>query len=269
MPEIMVNGARLYYVDEGTNHTDTIVFSHGFLFDHQMFETQVVYFQDRFRCVAYDHRGQGQSEITSSGYDIDSITDDAAALIEQLDLAPCHYVGLSMGGFAGLRLAIRHPALLKSLTLIESSAVPESTFKLMKYKLLALIARLFGTRPVVGQMMNIMFGKAFLKDPGRQQERERWRQHLASLNVTGVLRAMEGAVRRENIDELLQTIDTPTLIIVGDEDVALPVEKSQHMKELIPGAKLVVIPESGHSSSIETPDVINKVLENFWQSCCD
>ena len=70
-----------------------------------MWRFQVAAFRDRFRCVAWDHRGQGRSELTEGGYDMDTLADDAAALIAQLGIAPVHFVGLSMGGFVGMRLA--------------------------------------------------------------------------------------------------------------------------------------------------------------------
>ena len=115
MPEFAVGGGeRIYYVDEGSG-PDTIVFSHGLLWSGEMFRPQIDALKDRFRCVAFDHRGQGQSPVARSGYDMDTLTADAAALIEGVGAAPCHFVGLSMGGFVGMRLAARRPELLRSL----------------------------------------------------------------------------------------------------------------------------------------------------------
>src|SRR5207244_9055906 len=90
-----------------------------------MFDAQVAQFKEHYRCVAFDFRGQGQSEVTRSGYDMETPYEDAVALIEQLGCAPCHFLGLSMGGFIGLRIAARHPGLLRSLVLREPSAGPD------------------------------------------------------------------------------------------------------------------------------------------------
>ena len=117
MPFREINGARIHYQETGAAQ-ETIVFSHGLLMSGEMFSNQVVAFSGRYRCITFDHRGQGQSEITKSGYDMDSLTEDAAAMIRELDCAPCHFAGLSMGGFVGLRLAIRYPELLRSLVVI-------------------------------------------------------------------------------------------------------------------------------------------------------
>ena len=263
MPKIAVNGTQLYYTDSGNTDAETIVFSHGFLFSHQMYEAQIAHLQDRYRCVAYDHRGQGESDVQKTGYDIDSITNDAVAFIKALDLAPCHFVGLSMGGFVGLRLAIQHPELLRALILIDSSSEAEPFFKHFQYRMLAVIAQLVGTSPVVDRIMKIMFGKTYLADSNRAEERKHWRDHLASLNVTGVTRALEGAAGRGSVYESLNRINLPTLILVGEEDVALPMEKSRRMHEQIPDSQLIVIPNAGHSPTIENPTAINQALDPF------
>src|SRR5262245_53535714 len=116
MPTVKVNGVELFYKETGSG-PETIVFSHGLMMDHSMFEAQRAVLSDQFRVIAYDHRGQGQSEETSNGQDMETLTTDAANLILALNAAPCHFAGLSMGGFVGLRLAARRPALLRTLTL--------------------------------------------------------------------------------------------------------------------------------------------------------
>lgn len=116
-----INGAEIHCEEDGKGR-ETIVFAHGLLFSGRMFESQVMALKGRYRCVTFDFRGQGRSEVTASGYDMDTLAEDAAGLIEALGCAPCHFVGLSMGGFVGMRLAARRPALLKSLVLLETTA---------------------------------------------------------------------------------------------------------------------------------------------------
>src|SRR5438128_2311715 len=104
MPRTTVNGADLYYEDTGSGR-EAILFAHGLLWSGRMFDAQVAALKGRYRCVTFDFRGQGQSEITTTGYDMDTLAEDAAALIQRLGIAPCHFLGLSMGGFIGMRLA--------------------------------------------------------------------------------------------------------------------------------------------------------------------
>src|SRR5215470_17977675 len=150
MPKIRVNGAELYYEDTGGQSKGTIIFAHGFLFSCRMFDGQVGALKDRYRCIAYDFRGQGQSEVTADGYDMETLYEDATALIEALNAAPCHFVGLSMGGFIGLRLAARRPALIRSLTLMNTGARREPWPSRLRFSFLAQMVRLVGPSPFSG-----------------------------------------------------------------------------------------------------------------------
>jgi len=265
MPIQHVNGTALHYDTTGAG-PEAIVFSHGLLMNGDMFRAQIDALSGAYRCIAYDHRGQGRSEVTDSGYDMDSLTQDAAALIRELGAGPCHFVGLSMGGFVGMRLALRYPDLLRSLVLLETSADPEPESNRGPYRRLALVGRWLGFRPVVNRVMKIMFGQTFLTDPARQAERERWRQHLLGLDRIGTVRAAHGVIDRTGVYEQIGRIAVPTLIVVGDEDVATVPAKAERMRQAIPGSQLVVIPGAGHSSSIEQPELVTAAIREFLRS---
>lgn len=262
MPSIHVNGAWLHYEERGSG-AETVVFSHGLLWSGRMFDAQVEALRDRYRCITYDLRGQGLSEVTEGGYDMDTLADDAAALIEALGAAPCHFVGLSMGGFIGMRLAIRRPELLRSLVLMETSPYPEPEASARKYRLLGLVARWISMRLVADRVMKIMFGWTFLNDPGRAEERREWRARMLANHPVGIQRALRGVTDREGVDLQLDRIRTPTLVVVGTEDVATPRDQAERIADRIPGARLVVIPCAGHTSSVEEPEVVNRVLLEF------
>ena len=84
MPTIHANGVDLFYKESGSG-PETIVFSHGLLMDHTMFEPQRAAFEKQYRVIAYDHRAQGQSQDPGQGYDMDTLADDAAALITRFE----------------------------------------------------------------------------------------------------------------------------------------------------------------------------------------
>lgn len=262
MPTIKINNAEIYYEEHGAG-SEAIVFSHGLLFSGEMFQAQVEFFKDRYRCITYDHRGQGRTPVTKDGYDIDTLTEDAAALIEKLNCAPCHFAGLSMGGFVGQRLAVRRPELLKSLILMETSADPEPAENIPKYRKLAFVARWLSMKLVINKVMPIMFSKKFMQDESRASEREHWKQKICANNRVGIRNALEGVVTRKGMYDELDKINTPTLIIVGDQDVATVPAKSERMQARIKNSKLVIIEGAGHSSSIEEPVQVNKAIEDF------
>jgi 3-oxoadipate enol-lactonase len=259
MPFINCNGVSLYYVDQGAGD-ETLVFSHGLLMSHEMFHEQLDFFKSSYRCIAYDHRGQGKSEVTQTGYDMDSLYLDAAALIENLNVGAVHFIGLSMGGFVGMRLAARKPHLLKSLTLLETSADAE-VYKL-KYKLLSAVVKVAGTKPVHKKVMNILFGQTFLTDSERKDEVTHWTNHLLS-RPRSITKCVDGVINRQPVYDELKSIAIPTLILVGDEDVATPPNKAERIHKQINGSILEVIEGAGHSSSIEVPEKVNFLLRKF------
>lgn len=262
MPHRRVNGATLYYEEHGAG-PEALVFAHGLLLSGRMFEAQVQALKERYRCITFDFRGQGRSEVTASGYDMDTLTEDAAALIRVLGAAPCHFVGLSMGGFVGMRLAIRYPELIRSLVLLNTSAEPEPRENIRRYRMLNIMALWFGFGFVAPAVMPILFGQKFLTDPARIAQRELWRERLLRNNRRGIFRAVKGVISRQGIADQLYKIRVPTLILAGEQDIATLPAKSQQMHAGITGSQLVIIPGAGHSSPIEEPEAVTRAIEDF------
>ena len=262
MPLLECNGAQIFYESTGEG-AQTIVFAHGLLWSGEMWAAQVAEFSPRYRCVTFDFRGQGKTPVSAEGYGMDALAGDAAALIETLGAGPVHFAGLSMGGFIAMRLAARRPELIRSLLLLDTSAEAEAPEKVPQYRLLGFIGRRLGYGLVASQVMPIMFGRTFMRDPARKQERDEWRARLIANDRVGIERALAGVIGRDGIEDELPKITAPTLVIVGDEDVATVPAKAERIRDLIPGAKLVVIPRAGHSSTIEEPAAVNAAIAAF------
>jgi pimeloyl-ACP methyl ester carboxylesterase len=262
MPHARVNAHTLYYEEQGAG-PQSIVFAHGLLWSGRMFEAQVNALKARYRCITFDFPGQGQSEVARDGYDMDTLAADAAALVKQLNAAPCHFAGLSMGGFVAMRMGIRCPELVRSLILMETSADPEPPENIPKYRLLSFISRWLSMRLVAGQAMQIMFGRSFLEDPARQAQRDEWRGYMLANNQAGIAQALRGVIERAGVFDQLGKIKVPTLVIVGDQDVATVPAKAERIAAGIPGARLVTIPNAGHTSTVEEPQAVTRAIEQF------
>lgn len=263
MAYLEANGVRLFYTDTGGDGP-VVMFSHGLLFSTEIYNNQIAHLKGKYRCIAYDHRGQGQSEATDTGYDMDTLADDAVALLSALKIKKCHFVGLSMGGFVALRMALNHPEHVLSISVLDSSADAEPQENHGRYNMLNFILRWFGPKLVVGSVMPIMFGKTFLQDPVRKELRDSWRQFLGQLaDKKAMSKAVNGVITRESIYKRLGEINVPTLIAVGDEDTATVPAKSERMHKAIAGSEFQIIPKGGHVSTIDAPDVVNAVLSAF------
>jgi pimeloyl-ACP methyl ester carboxylesterase len=255
---MQVNGVELHVEDSGGSGPP-IVFSHGLLWSTRMWRFQVAALREKFRCIAYDHRGQGRSEITASGYDMDTLTDDAAALIEKLGVGPVHFVGLSMGGFVGMRLAARRPELVKTLALIETANDTEPWHNVPKYKAMALLSSVVGLKPFAPTVMKIMFAIPFQTDPKRQELRNTMKLEMLENRPVGLRRAVDGVIFRKPFTEGAK-IKAPTTVISGELDSAVTPDRSRRLCDSIPGARFVSIPLAGHTSSIEEPAAVTAAL---------
>ena len=269
MPIIKINNADIYYEDSAPNDAQkpVMVFAHGLLWNTRMYDKQVEYFEDNYRCIAFDFRGQGQSQVTKSGYDMETLTEDTLALLDMLGIKKCHFVGLSMGGFIAQRIALKRPELLLSLILLETSADPEDPKNVPQYRKLVKAIRWLGIKRVSSKVMPIMFGHTFLADKLRQSERKQWLTMLQGNRKGGVIKATMGVIERTGTYEQLADITTPTLIIVGNEDAATPYAKSERMHFAIKGSKLAIIEGAGHTATVEEPEQVNRVISQFLESC--
>jgi 3-oxoadipate enol-lactonase len=243
LPTIDVNGTTLAYDDTGGDGP-AVVFSHGLYFDRGMFAEQVARFGRACRVVTYDHRGQGAS-ARSTSVDMDTLTEDAAALITALGLAPCHFVGNAMGGFVALRLVARRPELLRSAVVLCSSADEESE----------------ECHPL--PLDALMFGDTTLAT--RPEVRERWARHFDGLDRS-VLAAAEGVLHRKAVLGELVGARVPMLVLSGDEDTVYGPEWSQRIADTAANAHHVVVRRAGNTLPVERPDVVNALLADHFDA---
>jgi 3-oxoadipate enol-lactonase len=267
MSYVDVNGVRLYYTDQGKG-SETVVFSHGFLMNQAMFDHQIKALAENYRVIAFDHRCHGQSQVVSSPFGMYDLVDDAAALIRKLDLGPVHFAGMSTGGFVALRLALRHPELVRSLMLIDTAAGAEDPTKIKSYQLLMTASRFLGLKPLTGKILTKLMAAKFLNDKARKSELGYWKTAIGKLNTAGI-RAFGQAIfsRDDVLDALRKRSDLPpALIIVGAEDIATPLAKARHIHSVIPHAEMTIIPYAGHTSPVEEPQAVTARLVQFLSS---
>ena len=262
MPKARVNGVELHYESRGRGE-QTVVFSHGLLWSTKMFEAQMQALASDYRVIAWDHRGQGRSSSPDErSHQIEACYHDALALLDHLETGPVHFVGLSMGGFVGMRVAARHPDRIRTLSLLATAADGEPKAHLPKYKLLTNVVRRLGTRPVAAQVMPIMFGTSFLTDPARVSDRERWTAELRR-NGRNIYRAVHGVIEREGCVDELVNIRCPTLVLHGDEDAAISRSRALATYEGIAGARFTAVEAAGHTMTVENPEPVTAAIREL------
>jgi pimeloyl-ACP methyl ester carboxylesterase len=231
----------LHYEESGEG-PDTVVFSHSYLLSSEHFQPQIAALSGSFRCLAFDHRGHGGSDAPESGYDMENLYADAVGFIEATGRAPCHFVGLSTGGFIGLRLGIRRPDLVRSLVLMDTSADPEPAGRAREYRVMLWMLRTLGYWPLVRRMAKTFFSPHFRNDAERRSESAYWRGRVTANDRHAMLRFGRGILERAGVSDQLERIARG-----------------------IPDAQLEVIPRAGHVCTVEQPDAVNEVLVRFLE----
>lgn len=255
MPFVHVRDVDLFYTDEGEG--EPILFIHGLTWDHTLFDAQVNALNNRYRCVAVDLIGHGQSGDLDRDYSFFELADYMDAFLAAVGIESAHVAGLSMGGMTAMPLALEHPGRVRSLVLLDTDAGPEAPERAAGYEQLAAIALQQGWAPVAEAVVGILFGAPFLSDPTKKQ----WAiDKLSASRPEGVARALKTVVTRKGILDRLGGIGVPTTVIVGELDVATTPDKAEAMAAAIPGATLVRIPDAGHHAPLEQPEAVTAAI---------
>ena len=262
MPATELPNGRVHFVDEGRGEP-AVVLLHAFPLAAPMWESQVAALAGRHRVIAPDLRGFGGSDVPGDpgSYSIDAWADDVAALIDGLGLGRVVLGGLSMGGYVAFAMLRRHPGALAGLLLCDTRAgvdTPEIRARREEQQ------RRLAEAGEPGPVADSLLGPLVAPDSTRREEvLERARQLLDQNRVEGVIGGLEAMKNRSDSTGDLASIAVPTLVVVGEHDQPSPPGVAQEMAEAIPGSMLQVVPEAGHLTNMENPEVFNQALDEF------
>ena len=265
MPTARVNGVDLYYEETGQGFP--LVWSHEFGGDHRSWEQQVRYFGRRYRIVTSNHRGYPPSEVPkdANAYSQETLIEDLHQLLRQLGIGQAHIAGCSMGANVALNFALAHPAMTKSVVVVGGGAgsVERDTFVSRQRATAEAIER-EGIEALVRNFASNPTRRSFrLKDPRGWDEFVGYvREHSAPACAHLIRGVMLRRPTVEEIEPRLRELRVPALIVVGDEDEPC-VEPSLMMRQLIPGAGLLVVPRTGHTVNLEEPGLFNLHVAEF------
>ncbi len=264
------DGARLYYEETGTGFP--VLFVHEFAGDLWSWEPQLRFFGRRYRCVAYNARGYPPSDVPDAGaaYSQQAAVDDAVAVLAAAGVANAHVVGLSMGGFTALHLAMQRPDLVRSAVVAGAGygahpdtresfrAEAEVVARAFEEEGTAKVAERYAVGPARVQLQN--------KDPRGWAE---FARRLGEHDSAGAGHTMRGVQRERpslyDLTDRLERIAVPVLVVTGDEDEAC-LEPDLMLKRTIPTAGLLVVPKTGHTVNLEEPQLFNEAVASFFGS---
>lgn len=258
MPTVSINGVTHSYDDRGKG--PPLVLIHGFPLDRRMWAHQVHELSAKYRVIAPDLRGFGES-ADASAFTIESLADDLHSLLIKLNVLPCTVGGLSMGGYIALAFARKFPADLKALLLIDTRADADSPAAREGRQKTIALAREKGASAVADQMLPKMLAPNAVE--GRPEVAQSVHRMMSACPAATVANASIALRDRPDATPGLSAIAVPTLIVVGDGDLITPPAVAEGMQRAIKGSTLVEIRGAGHMSPMEQPAQVNRAIRTF------
>ncbi|MBJ7465689.1 MAG: 3-oxoadipate enol-lactonase [Mycolicibacterium sp.] len=249
-----MSAVEVHTVISGRADAPAVVLSNSLGSTHRMWDAQLAELERRFRVVRYDTRGHGGSPVPEGPYVIDDLADDLVALLDRLDIAKAHLVGLSLGGMTVMRVAIRNPERVARLALLCTGAqLPPASAWTDR----AAMVRAQGSAAVAAAVVQRWFTPTYLDaNPG---VRNGYEQMIAATPAEGYA-ACCAAIAELDLREQLSTITAPTLAIAGEDDPATPPAKLAEIVARIPGSRLLTVPQAAHLANAEQPAIITPAL---------
>jgi 3-oxoadipate enol-lactonase len=255
--KIKANGIDINYEIEGEG--PVVTFSHSLACNLSMWDEQVRALRSRYRVLRYDTRGHGQTSAPTGAYTLDQLADDLKGLLDGLGIRETHFVGLSMGGMIGQVFALKHPAMVQSLALCDTTsryapgaaAIWEDRIKTVGAK---------GMEPMAAPTLERWFTAPFRAS--HKALMERVGAMIRATPAAGYIGCCH-ALTKISVTEKLRDVRCPAMVIVGEEDPGTPVEMAREIHAALPAAELAVLCRASHLSNLEQPEEFNRVLGGF------
>jgi 3-oxoadipate enol-lactonase len=256
MPKTRSNEFNIYYEVNGQG--EPIVFVHGLGSSTRDWEFQVSAFSKSYQVITFDLRGHGQSDKPKGPYAISMFAADLVALLQAVGIEPIHLVGLSLGGCIAFQFAIDYPAMVKTLTIVNSAPTVGETPKQAQqdFEQRIGIVQQLGMR-AIGEALSVYLFPMPEHASLRQTLVERWAENDPRAYIEATRSMLNW-----NVTDQLGSIHCPTLIIAAEKDYS-PVALKEAYVKLMPNAQLVVISDAHHFTPVERPQEFNTALAQF------
>ncbi len=260
MPTFEHAGAELHY-DLAGHAGPPVVLLTGWAVGGGVWEYQVPALAPRHRVACLDNRGAGKTRAPTRPWSIRDMAGDVLALFDHLGWRDAHVVGASMGGMIAQEVALAAPRRTRSLTLIATHS-GRAVDHLPRIRTLVGFARVNGGSAAVRRaaVERMLFPDTYLATAPREPiERAITRDFTVQPPLADRL-AQLGAILRHTTSRRLRHLAVPTLVVHAGQDALLPPAGCAALAKLIPGARLVSVPEAGHGVIGQCPEVVNAAL---------
>lgn len=253
METVTVNGIKLAYERRGQG--TPLVLLHGFPLDHHLWDEVVPLLEDTFDMVIPDLRGFGESTTVESSYTMDDYAADIAGLLDRLGIQKAAIVGHSMGGYVVLAFARLYPERVSGLGLVSSQVLADAPErKEGRYKSAADVSE-----NGIGSVVETMTPK-FTADERLQSYARASMERQSPAAYIGALKAM---AERADSTPLLSSFNFPVVVIHGDADALIAIDRAREVKAAVPHAHVVEIGGAGHMPMMEAKEQTAAALKHL------
>ena len=250
-----VNGGVTCFADEGPRSAPAVVLINSLGTDFRIWDDVARPLTGRYRVVRSDKRGHGLSEIRTGPATMADFATDLAALLDRLQIARAHVVGVSIGGLIAQELYRVRQDLVASLFLSDTA---HRIGTLESWNTRISKVEIGGIEAIADGIMQVWFSRSYhARCPDAVVG---WRAMLSRTPLDGYVMACR-AIRDADLTEQAKKVKVSTLCVVGDEDGSTPVSLVRELSTLIPGAKFEVVIGAGHLPCIEKPDVLCGLID--------
>jgi 3-oxoadipate enol-lactonase len=260
MPKVSVNGIELYYEVQGAG--DPLLLIAGFACDHTIWSLVAPGLAAHFRVIAFDNRSAGQSASLEASISIRQMAEDAAGLLDAIEVGQVHIAGHSMGGMIAQELAMAHPDKVRSLLLISSCAQVDARGRAI-IEFWGTLPRLVDAETMGRILLPWLHTNALFAKPGAVEQLVDQFLSYPFPPSAQTIYDQSLAISRFSSSGRLSELNCPTLVVVGEEDILFPVEFSRQLVRGIRHAELVVLEKTGHGLLIESPEAVARAMLDF------
>ena len=256
-----VLGGPVAWRSAGDHHAATAVFLHGLGGNRTSWEPQLSDLRDMRRCCAWELPGYGDSPGLIES--LPALGDVAAQWISTIADGPVDVVGLSFGGMVAQHLTLRHPHLVRSLALLDTSPAFGLDGTTPEEWLATRVTPLHDPRTPAERLTPVVAAMVGPHCP--QQVKDDVVESMQAIPAASLEAACRALVHHDTRDRLHE-IAVPTLVLVGSEDTETPPAYAEQIASRIPGSRFEVVPGIGHLSNLEDPQVVNAALRQLWSA---
>jgi 3-oxoadipate enol-lactonase len=263
MPKVRIGDIEMYYEVHGSG--EPVVLIHGLSMDSSTWFNQVPVLSQEYQVIVFDNRGVGQTDAPHAAYSTEMMADDAAALLKFLNLDSAHILGFSMGGMIAQTLALKYPELVKSLLLTATAArFPARAKHLVQIWLRMLNENVSLETSTRDSFLWVYTNGFFEHDETVTASVNRALNHPYPLSTNGFAGQVAALMHHDTRSHISQ-ISVPTLVLLGKDEILIPVEFSEELAAKIPKAELVILERGGHNCWMEFPESFNQAVMQFLE----